>query len=68
MGTPNLHDDLMVFDGLNVSDWTPEVFEDMRTEVVSPLPIAPARSGKIFATPCAISPVGRPGFAITLTC
>jgi membrane dipeptidase len=30
MGTPNLHDDLMVFDGLNVSDWTPEVFEDMR--------------------------------------
>lgn len=30
MGAPNLHDDLMVFDGLNVSDWTPEVFEDMR--------------------------------------
>jgi membrane dipeptidase len=30
MAASNLHDDLIVFDGLNVSDWTPAVFEDMR--------------------------------------
>jgi membrane dipeptidase len=29
VGDSNLHDDLIVFDGLNVSDWTPAVFEDM---------------------------------------
>ena len=25
-----LHDDLIVFDGLNISNWSPDVFEDMR--------------------------------------
>ncbi len=30
MGTSKLHDDLIVFDGLNVSDWSRAVFEDMR--------------------------------------
>jgi membrane dipeptidase len=29
VGDSNLHNDLIVFDGLNVSDWTPAVFEDM---------------------------------------
>ena len=29
MGASNLHDDLIVFDGLNISDWTRAVFEDM---------------------------------------
>ena len=30
MGTESLHDDLIVFDGLIVSKWSREVFEDMR--------------------------------------
>jgi membrane dipeptidase len=30
MSASKLHDDLIVFDGLNVSDWSPAVFEDMR--------------------------------------
>lgn len=30
MSTPDLHDDLIVFDGLNVSNWSRAVFEDMR--------------------------------------
>ena len=29
MGASNLHDDLIVFDGLNISDWRQAVFEDM---------------------------------------
>jgi membrane dipeptidase len=29
MGASNLHDDLIVFDGLNVSEWSQAVFEDM---------------------------------------
>jgi len=29
MAASNLHDDLIVFDGLNVSDWSRAVFEDM---------------------------------------
>ncbi len=29
MGASNLHDDLIVFDGLNISDWNRAVFEDM---------------------------------------
>jgi len=31
VGASNLHNDLTVFDGLNVSDWSRAVFEDMRT-------------------------------------
>lgn len=30
VGASNLHDDLVVFDGLNVSNWSRAVFEDMR--------------------------------------
>lgn len=29
MGASNLHDDLIVFDGLNISEWSQAVFEDM---------------------------------------
>lgn len=30
MGTPNPHDQLIVFDGLIIADWSREIFEDMR--------------------------------------
>ena len=30
MSTTDLHDDMIVFDGLNVSNWSRAVFEDMR--------------------------------------
>ena len=56
--TSSLHADQIVFDGLIVANWGPDIFLDMRRGGLT----AGAAPGKDLPIPCAISRAGTRGF------